>query len=97
MTINTLQFYLFILTPILFALGFWCYYDFKKNKLKESEKINALFLDLELEKKRKIYLDTKSGIVLNTSKEINKKLLKIKIDIFNLNFSIKEVFLFLNF
>ena len=53
MTINILQFHLFVLTPILFALGFWCYYDFKKNKLKESEKINALFLDLELEKKEK--------------------------------------------
>lgn len=92
MTINILQFYLFILTPILFVLGFWCYYDFKKFKLKESEKLRVLFLDLEAEKNRKICLEIKSESILNTTNDMNKKLLIIKIDIFNLNFSLHEIF-----
>ncbi|MFC4267396.1 hypothetical protein [Polaribacter marinivivus] len=92
MTIDILQFYLFILTPILFVIGIWCYYDFKKFKLKESEKLSVLFLNLEAEKKRKLFLETKSESILNTRNDINKKLLKIKIDIFILNFSLHEIF-----
>ena len=97
MTINTLQFYLFILTPILFVIGFWCYYDFKSFKEKENSELNTLYCDLEAEKQLKERLKKTPDEIYNIEKNIHQKILKIKIDIFNLNFSIKEVFLFLNF
>lgn len=90
--IPLLIYFSYYLVPIIFILG--CYFYFSYQKLKEVEVKKLQFLQAEISSEKKVAHQLK-----NVPKEVEKlnnttkiKLLKIKIDIFNTNFTLSELF-----
>lgn len=72
------------------SIGF--YYNYKKLRAENNIKLNAIYNNIEKENLRKTQLNLVSSEVEIIKKLINSKFLNIKIDIFNLHFSINELF-----
>lgn len=72
------------------SIGF--YYSYKKLRAENNIKLNAIYNNIEKENLRKTQLNLVSSEVEIIKKLINSKFLNIKIDIFNLHFSINELF-----
>lgn len=90
MVLNNLNIIL-LLTPILIAISFWCYFYCFKISVKSASKLRKLELKLnnEIELQKSLHLKEKELQILE--KQTQKKLTYLKINIFNIGFSLEEI------
>lgn len=83
---------LFIISPIIFFLLLGLYFSYQKLKNAEIENFNLLELELDSEKKKAHQLKNVSEKIKIINNSTHLKLLKIRVDIFNIDFTLSEVF-----
>ena len=83
---------IYYLVPLIFILGGYFYVSFQKLKKIETERLQLLNSKILLEEQMAYQFKnvSKSTNILNNS--IEQKLLKIKVAIFNIDFSLNEIF-----
>ncbi len=93
MVLNNLNIIL-LLTPILIAISIWCYFYCFKTSVKGASKLRKLELKLnnEIELQKSLHLKEKELQVLE--KQTQKKLAYLKINIFNIGFSLEEILIY---
>ena len=80
-----------ILSTIL-LLVLWLYISYQKLKKKQITDLQFLYLELEAEKVLSKKLQKNPYIIEKKDKALHKKLLKIRTDILNLDFTFTEIF-----
>lgn len=93
MILNNLNIIL-LLTPILTTISVWCYFYYIKVKKIGSSKLRKLELELIYENQLKKTLSLKETENQDLEKKTNKLIYYLKIDIFNLSFSIEEILIY---
>lgn len=93
MILNNLNIIL-ILTPILVTISIWCYFYFVKATKENRTKLRELELVLSYENQLKKTLSLKEKENQDLEKKTNKLITNLKIDIFNLSFSLKEILIY---
>ena len=81
----------YFLLPLLFILGVYCYTSFQKLKKAEAIKLQLLYIELDSEKVLSEKLKLTSKKVKKRDSTLYQKLLKIKIGIFNVDFTLSEL------
>lgn len=82
----------FIISPIIFFLLLGFYLSYQKLKNSEIENFNLLKLELDSEKKKAHQLKNVPERIKIINNSTHLKLLKIRVDIFNIDFTLSEVF-----
>jgi hypothetical protein len=82
----------FIVYPIIIFLLLRLYNSYQKLKKSETENLNLLKMELDSEKKKANQLKNISEKIKKTNNSTHLKLLKIRVDIFNIDFTLSEVF-----
>lgn len=80
------------LIPFTIILISYFYFSFLTTRKSESEKLKALSTEINLEKNIKIQLKNISKELEELNKHTQNKLLQIKIGIFNIDFTLSEMF-----
>ncbi|MGY8909306.1 MAG: hypothetical protein ACKVIG_05495 [Flavobacteriales bacterium] len=82
----------YYLIPVLVLFGMCFYISFQKLKKNENERIQHLYTEILLEEQmaHQFKIVSERTNILNNS--IEQKLLKIKVSIFNIDFSLSEIF-----
>lgn len=82
----------FIILILIIASILWCLLSFHKLKQKEAIKLQLINQELDCEKGMQKKLIQSKMEFSRITANIHEKLLKIKIDIFNLDFTLTEIF-----
>ena len=82
----------YYLIPILVILGSYYYYSFQKMKKVKTERLQLLYAEILLEKEVMQHFKKESKKTAGLNNSIEQKLLKIKVSIFNIDFSLSEIF-----
>ena len=82
---------LIILVPISLILVYWYYHVYQNFKKKETKKLQLLNLEFASEKELFKALQNSSKKLKKLESKTQYKLLKIKVDILNIDFSLKEI------
>lgn len=90
MILNNLNIIL-LLTPILVAISIWCSFFYFKISAKGTSKLRKLELRLNHERELNKTLNLKEKELQLLEKKTQKKLANLKIDIFNICFSLDEI------
>lgn len=81
----------YFLIPFLIILGSSFYYSFQKLKEVETKKIKLLYAEISSEKKVAFQLENVPKVVEKINNATQNKLLKIKVAIFNVDFTLNEI------
>lgn len=73
-------------------LGSYFYYSFQKLKKVETKRLQLLYAEILLEKEVMQHFKKESKKTAGLNNSIEQKLLKIKVSIFNIDFSLSEIF-----
>lgn len=90
--ITSLTQFFFFLVCITITLSICLFYYYKKLKIVENNRLQLIEEELKLEKKNSIVLENTSVEVNLFKINIQNKLLNIKTLIFNMEFTISEIF-----
>ena len=82
----------FIIPPIIIVLLLGFYLSYQKLKESEREHFKHLYLELDSEKKKAHQLKNITERIKIINNSTQRKILQIKVDIFNIDFSLNEVF-----
>ncbi|MDP5107163.1 MAG: hypothetical protein NWQ31_13450 [Polaribacter sp.] len=82
---------LIILVPVTLMLILWFFKNYQELKTKETKKLHLLNLEFASEKKLFIALQNSSKELKTLELKTHYKLLKIKVDLLNIDFSLKEI------
>ncbi|WP_339662960.1 hypothetical protein [uncultured Polaribacter sp.] len=82
---------LIILVPVTLMLILWFFKNYQELKAKETKKLHLLNLEFASEKKLFIALQNSSKELKTLELKTHYKLLKIKVDLLNIDFSLKEI------
>lgn len=82
---------LIILVPITLILVYWFYHVYQNLKMKETKKLQLLNLEFTSEKELFKGLQHSSKKLKKLESKTQYTLLKIKVDILNIDFSLKEI------
>ena len=82
----------YYLVPLIFILGGYFYVSFQKLKKIETEKLQLLYTEILFEKDIAYQFKNKSKKTNSLNNSIEQKLLKIKLALFNIDFSLNEIF-----
>lgn len=81
-----------LFVSLIIVIIIWFFYvSYQKLKRLENEKLNLLYLTLASEKKKANQLKNVSKKVEKIEVSTQRKILKINVAIFNLEFSLKEI------
>lgn len=80
------------LALILVVLVLWFSFTYHQIKSTEEKKINFLYAELSSEKEIYNQLKNADVEVKRIEKNIKIKLIKIKVNVFNINFTLSEIF-----
>ena len=94
MILNNLNIIL-LLTPILISVSIWCYFYCSRIPIEGESILRKLELKLKHERDLKKTLDLKENEIKVLENKTNKQLAYLKIDIFNLSFSLEEILVFI--
>lgn len=83
---------LIILVPITLMMVLWFYKNYQLLKVEETKKLQLLCLELASEKNIFIALQNSSEEINTIENKTQHKLLKIKVDLLNIDFTLKEIF-----
>ncbi|MFY9241617.1 MAG: hypothetical protein WAO74_01170 [Polaribacter sp.] len=81
----------YFIIPLLFILGVYFYYTFKKFKEVDSKKLALLYAEIALEKRIALELQDAPKIIEKLEYSFHNKLQKIKVAVLDVNFSLKEI------
>lgn len=82
----------YFLLPLLFILGGYCYASFQKLKRVEVKKTQLLYAEILSEKEVAHQLKNAPKKVEKFNNATQTKLLKIRVAVFNIDFSFNEIF-----
>jgi hypothetical protein len=82
----------YFLLPLLFILGCYFYSSLRRLKEAETKKLNLLYAEITSEKEVAHQLNKTPKEIEKINNSIHNKLLKIKVDVFNLDYSLTEIF-----
>lgn len=81
-----------ILFPLILILIIGLYISFQKLKNSENQALQLVYLDLDKEKNIKNQLKSTSEKITSLENSTQEKILKIKVGIFNIDFTLSEIF-----
>ncbi len=90
MTIQITKIGYFLLAITILLMGYF-YFSFQKIKKAELERLKILSNEIDTEKNIEYQLKDTSKKIQRLNKSTQFKLLQIKIDIFNINFTLSEI------
>lgn len=82
----------FILVPLILSILYWFSKTYQEFKIEESKKIHLIYLELTSEKNIEHQLKETSLEIEKLENSIKNKLLIIKVAVFNIDFTLKEIF-----
>ena len=83
---------LFIISPIILILGMCFYYSYLKLKKSEYKKLELISIEISQESKIEKQLIKSASKPQVLEKNTQNKLQKIKVGIFNMDFTLSEIF-----
>lgn len=82
----------YYLLPLILILGFYFYVSYQKLKKLEIDRLQFLYAEIASEKNIKHQLKNTPKEVKKISATTQHKLYKIKVAVFNIDFSVSEIF-----
>lgn len=89
---HQIRFTICISAIIIMFLGYYYYQSFQKTKKEEAKRLQLLYADILYEENQKHQLKKKIKIDNQLNSDIKTKIIKIKVDVININFTLTELF-----
>lgn len=81
----------YFFSVLLIFLAIWQFQNYQKYQVLASQKNELLAMEIDIENKKMTQLKNVTKKIINLEKNTNQKLVKIQIEIINIDFTLNEI------